>query len=106
MEQRHLPAFETGTLALAHGTSIVTESIFENRFKYVDELTRMCATIKVEGNSAIIYGTALGKGPKKKSCGAGQGLSGSPRSPLVCDSESAAGYGLADRQSKRRRILP
>lgn len=44
-------------LALAHGTSIVTESIFENRFKYVDELTRMGATIKVEGNSAIIYGT-------------------------------------------------
>ena len=43
-------------LALAHGTSIVTESIFENRFKYVDELTRMGATIKVEGNSAIIYG--------------------------------------------------
>ena len=44
-------------LALAHGTSIVTESIFENRFKYVDELTRMGATINVEGNSAIIYGT-------------------------------------------------
>lgn len=44
-------------LALSDGTSIVTESIFENRFKYVDELTRMGATIKVEGNSAIIYGT-------------------------------------------------
>ena len=36
------------TLALAAGTSIVTESIFENRFKYADELTRMGATIKVE----------------------------------------------------------
>lgn len=44
------------TLALAKGTSIVTESIFENRFKYVDELTRMGANIKVEGNSAIIDG--------------------------------------------------
>ena len=43
-------------LALAHGTSIVTESIFENRFKYVDELTRMGANIKVEGNTAIIDG--------------------------------------------------
>lgn len=43
-------------LALAQGTSIVTESIFENRFKYVDELTRMGANIKVEGNSAIIDG--------------------------------------------------
>ncbi|MBQ9122550.1 MAG: UDP-N-acetylglucosamine 1-carboxyvinyltransferase [Lachnospiraceae bacterium] len=43
-------------LALSQGTSIVTESIFENRFKYVDELTRMGATIKVEGNTAIIDG--------------------------------------------------
>ena len=44
------------TLALAEGTSIVTESIFENRFKYVDELARMGANIKVEGNVAIIEG--------------------------------------------------
>ena len=43
-------------LALAEGTSIVTESIFENRFKYVDELSRMGATIKVEGNVAVING--------------------------------------------------
>ncbi len=43
-------------LCLAKGTSIVTESIFENRFKYVDELSRMGASIKVEGNSAIIDG--------------------------------------------------
>lgn len=46
----------TVTLALARGTSIVTESIFENRFKYVDELSRMGANIKVEGNTAIIDG--------------------------------------------------
>lgn len=44
------------TLATASGTSIVTESIFENRFKYVDELSRMGANIKVEGNTAIIDG--------------------------------------------------
>ena len=37
-------------------TSTVTESIFENRFKYVDELSRMGASIKVEGNVAIIEG--------------------------------------------------
>lgn len=43
-------------LALANGTSVVTESIFENRFKYVDELTRMGSNIKVEGNTAIIEG--------------------------------------------------
>lgn len=46
----------TVTLALSNGSSIVTESIFENRFKYVDELTRMGASIKVEGNTAIING--------------------------------------------------
>lgn len=46
----------TVTLALAEGTSIVTESIFENRFKYVDELARMGGSIKVEGNVAIIGG--------------------------------------------------
>ena len=44
------------TLALARGTSIVTESIFENRFKYIDELARMGASVKVEGNTAIISG--------------------------------------------------
>ena len=43
-------------LGVAEGTSTVTESIFENRFKYVDELTRMGADIKVEGNVAIING--------------------------------------------------
>ena len=43
-------------LALAKGTSIVTESIFENRFKYMDELTRMGAVVRVEGNTAIITG--------------------------------------------------
>ena len=44
------------TLALSKGTSIITESIFENRFKYLDELARMGAIIKVEGNSATIEG--------------------------------------------------
>ena len=46
------------TLALASGTSMVTESIFENRFKYVDELARMGSHIKVEGNVAVIDGVA------------------------------------------------
>ena len=43
-------------LTMSEGTSIVTESIFENRFKYADELARMGADIKVEGNTAIIDG--------------------------------------------------
>ncbi len=45
-------------LGIAEGTSTVTESIFENRFKYVDELTRMGADIQVEGNIAIIRGVS------------------------------------------------
>lgn len=43
-------------LALSKGTSVVTESIFENRFKYADELSRMGASIQVEGNVAVIKG--------------------------------------------------
>lgn len=43
-------------LALSEGTSVITESIFENRFKYLDELARMGANIKVDGNSATITG--------------------------------------------------
>lgn len=45
-------------LAIAQGASMVTESIFENRFKYVDELTKMGADIKVEGNTAFINGVS------------------------------------------------
>lgn len=49
----------TVALALADGTSVVTESIFENRFKYVDELSRMGANIKVEGSVAIVDGVSM-----------------------------------------------
>ena len=44
------------TLGLSTGTSTITESIFENRFKYLGELARMGAQVKVEGNSATIEG--------------------------------------------------
>jgi len=43
-------------MAVSEGTSIVTETIFENRFKHVDEFRRMGADIKVEGRVAIIKG--------------------------------------------------
>lgn len=43
-------------LSLAKGTSIITESIWDNRFKYVDELRRMGANIQVDGKVAIIEG--------------------------------------------------
>ena len=46
----------TVALGLAEGASIVTESIFENRFKYVEELHRMGADIRVERNVAVVDG--------------------------------------------------
>ena len=44
-------------LSTAKGTSIITENIFENRYKYIQELNRMGAKIKVEGRTAVIKGT-------------------------------------------------
>ncbi|SHI58905.1 UDP-N-acetylglucosamine 1-carboxyvinyltransferase [Desulfofundulus thermosubterraneus] len=41
---------------LAEGTSVITETVFENRFKHVSELRRMGADIKVEGQTAIVKG--------------------------------------------------
>ena len=43
-------------LCIAKGTSVITENIFENRFKYVSELNRMGAKTKIEGNTLIING--------------------------------------------------
>ena len=55
------PQFAT-LLAVADGTSIVTESVWENRFRYVEQLTFMGAQIQVDGKSAIISGTKKLKG--------------------------------------------
>ena len=46
-------------LAAANGTSIVTESVWESRFQYVDELIRMGADITINGRTAVIKGTGL-----------------------------------------------
>jgi len=43
-------------MTLAKGTSVITETVFENRFMHVDELKRMGANIKIEGRSAIVQG--------------------------------------------------
>ena len=43
-------------LSLAEGTSIITEGVWENRFRYVDELCRMNAQIQVDGKTAVIQG--------------------------------------------------
>lgn len=46
----------TALLSVADGVSVVTENIFENRYKYISELNRLGANIRVEGSSAIIDG--------------------------------------------------
>ena len=46
----------TALLTLAKGTSIITEGLFDNRFRYVDELRRMGADINVDGRVAVIEG--------------------------------------------------
>ncbi len=48
----------TVLLSVARGTSIVTEGIWENRFRYVDELLRMGANIQVDGRVAVIEGVS------------------------------------------------
>ena len=57
------PGFPTDAQAIimavltkAHGTSVIVENIFENRYRHVDELVRMGADIKVEGKVAVIEG--------------------------------------------------
>ncbi|MFZ5640652.1 MAG: UDP-N-acetylglucosamine 1-carboxyvinyltransferase [Bacillota bacterium] len=45
-------------MTVADGTSLISETIFENRFKHVDELRRMGADIKIEGRAAIVKGTS------------------------------------------------
>lgn len=46
-------------MTVAKGTSIIVESIFENRFKYVNDLIRMGANVTLEGNTAIVQGVNL-----------------------------------------------
>ena len=46
----------SGLLCTVHGTSIITETIFENRFMHATEMKRMGANIKIDGRSAVIEG--------------------------------------------------
>lgn len=55
-------------LTLAEGTSIVTEGVWEQRFRYVDELRRMGADISVDGKVAVIEGTGELMGAPVKAC--------------------------------------
>ncbi|HBR29414.1 MAG TPA: UDP-N-acetylglucosamine 1-carboxyvinyltransferase, partial [Firmicutes bacterium] len=46
----------TAVMSVADGTSLITENVFGGRFRYVDELVRMGANIRVEGRSAVVKG--------------------------------------------------
>lgn len=78
------------TLALSEGTSMITESIFENRFKYVDELARMGGNIKVEGNVAVIDGVRGFTGAQVESPDLRAGAA------LVLAGLAAEGYTVVD----------
>ena len=72
-------------LAVADGTAIVTENVYDGRFQFVDELVRMGADIRTEGRHAIVRGV--------------ERLSGAP----VSASDVRAGAALDDRRPRRRR---
>ena len=55
-------------LALAQGTSLVTEAVWSNRFRYVDELKRLGAQIQVDGRVAVIEGVAYFEGAPVEAC--------------------------------------
>ena len=58
----------TTALCLAEGTSIITEGVWEQRFRYVDELRRMGADISVDGKVAVVEGTGKLTGAPVKAC--------------------------------------
>lgn len=55
-------------LCLAQGTSVITEGIYDNRFKYVNELRKMGAEIQVDGRVAVIEGSASLTGAPVMAC--------------------------------------
>lgn len=78
-------------MTIAQGTSIITETVFENRFMHVDELKRMGASIKIDGRSAVIEGVNQLTGCQVKAtdlrAGAAMVLAG-----LVAEGQTEIGY--------------
>ena len=58
----------TTVLCLAEGTSLVTESVWNNRYRYVDEFRRMGAQIQVDGKIAVIEGVEKLTGARIQAC--------------------------------------
>jgi UDP-N-acetylglucosamine 1-carboxyvinyltransferase len=69
---------------------VITESIFENRFRYVDELNKMGASIKTEGNTAIIMGVEKYTGARMSAPDLRAGAA------LVIAALAADGYSVID----------
>ena len=78
-------------LTISEGTSVVTETVFENRFMHVDELRRMGAKIKIDGRTSVVHGTDVLTGCQVKAtdlrAGAAIVLAG-----LVAEGETQIGY--------------
>ena len=78
-------------LAVAEGTGLVTETVFENRFMHVDELKRMGANIKIDGRTSVVEGVDTLTGCQVKAtdlrAGAAMVLAG-----LVAEGETQVGY--------------
>lgn len=78
-------------LAISEGTSLVTETVFENRFMHVDELKRMGANIKIDGRTSVVEGVDSLMGCQVKAtdlrAGAAMVLAG-----LVAEGETQVGY--------------
>jgi UDP-N-acetylglucosamine 1-carboxyvinyltransferase len=55
-------------LCLAEGTSVLTEGVYDNRYRYVDELRRMGAQIQVDGKVAVIEGVEKFTGAPVQAC--------------------------------------
>ena len=76
---------------ICQGTSVITETVFENRFMHVDEFKRMSAKIRIEGRSAIVEGVPRLKGADVNAtdlrAGAALVLAG-----LVAEGETKVGY--------------
>ena len=78
-------------LAVAEGTSVVTETVFENRFMHVEELQRMGAQIRVDGRTATVEGghTLTGAAVRATDLRAGAAM---VLAGLVADGETRVGY--------------
>ena len=78
-------------LAVAEGTSVVTETVFENRFMHVEELQRMGARIRVDGRTATVEGghTLTGAAVRATDLRAGAAM---VLAGLVADGETRVGY--------------